>query len=269
MINWKSFTAGLVLAALSLTTTHAQGVGQLKAGQVWGNPSASEQRGVPSNVTAILDQALGSTRGAILERGLSTWGLIAPAATAGLPFVSNGTGADPTYRDPAAGRRRHRRQHRVGRADQPGARDRDECRGMGHRPGLPRRAGLDRHRQADRQRHLLGRHGGRECRARARSGQHAQGQSQRDDRDRRIGAVLQRRQPGDQLDRRHGAGLCDDLSHERSVDEHAAPQDRCLYLGERRLRVDARARRCHLLRDDVQRCERLFVDLRVPGLERG
>lgn len=84
-------------AALFTSHVHAQGAGQLGAGQVWGNPTASAGRGIPSNISAILDQALGSTRGAILERGLSGWGIVAPNATAGLAYASNGTGADPSY----------------------------------------------------------------------------------------------------------------------------------------------------------------------------
>lgn len=98
MMKFRSLALAVSFAA-ALFTSHAdaQGVGQLGAGQVWGNPTASAGRGIPSNISAILDQALGSTRGAILERGLSGWGIVAPSATAGLPWISNGTGADPAY----------------------------------------------------------------------------------------------------------------------------------------------------------------------------
>lgn len=45
--------------------------------------------------SSILD-TLGSTRGSVLERGASGWVIRAPG-TSGLPWVSNGTGADPAY----------------------------------------------------------------------------------------------------------------------------------------------------------------------------
>ena len=46
--------------------------------------------------SATLDALFGSTRGSILERGAAAWQIIVPG-TSGLPFVSNGTGADPAY----------------------------------------------------------------------------------------------------------------------------------------------------------------------------
>jgi hypothetical protein len=49
-----------------------------------------------STLSAGIDGAIGSTRGSILERGASGW-LTAPPGTSGLPWVSNGTGADPAY----------------------------------------------------------------------------------------------------------------------------------------------------------------------------
>jgi hypothetical protein len=69
---------------------------QLGAGQVWGNSTAAKAPGRSENVTAILDRALGSAQGSVIERGASGWGLIGPG-TAGLPFVSAGAGADPLY----------------------------------------------------------------------------------------------------------------------------------------------------------------------------
>jgi hypothetical protein len=50
----------------------------------------------PVTFSAAIDAAVGSTRGSILERGVSGWQIVAPGATA-LPWVSNGTGADPGY----------------------------------------------------------------------------------------------------------------------------------------------------------------------------
>jgi hypothetical protein len=60
---------------------------QLGAGQVWGNSTAAKAPGRSENVTAILDRALGSAQGSLIERGAAGWGVI----------VSNGAGADPSY----------------------------------------------------------------------------------------------------------------------------------------------------------------------------
>jgi hypothetical protein len=49
-----------------------------------------------STLSAGIDGAIGSTRGSLLVRGASGW-LTAPPGTSGLPWVSNGTGADPAY----------------------------------------------------------------------------------------------------------------------------------------------------------------------------
>ncbi len=88
----------LALALLLLpTAAFGQAGVMLGAGQVFGNSTASRAPAKAETVTAILDRALGSTRGSVLERGASGWGIIAPSATAGLPFVSGGTGADPLY----------------------------------------------------------------------------------------------------------------------------------------------------------------------------
>ncbi|MGF6433576.1 hypothetical protein [Bradyrhizobium elkanii] len=95
MIKLKSLAASLSLA-LFVVPAYAQGVGELGPGQVLGNASAFQGRAAPTNVTALLDKAFGSTRGAILERGASGWVLIGPGTT-GKPFVTNGAGADPAY----------------------------------------------------------------------------------------------------------------------------------------------------------------------------
>lgn len=50
-----------------------------------------------STLTALIDAAIGSTRGSILERGASGWATLAPSSTTGYALISNGTGTDPTY----------------------------------------------------------------------------------------------------------------------------------------------------------------------------
>jgi hypothetical protein len=84
--------AALFCAAPALAQ---QGV-QFPAGTIYGNNTAAQRPGQVSTVTAILDRALGSARGSIIERGASSWGLIAPGTT-GLAFIGQGAGADPVY----------------------------------------------------------------------------------------------------------------------------------------------------------------------------
>lgn len=97
MIKLRSLAAGFVLAVLSLGSALGQGIGQLGSGQMWANPTANQSRGQPTGASAYFDFAYGNTRGAILERGASGWQKVNPSATSGLPWVSNGTGADPAY----------------------------------------------------------------------------------------------------------------------------------------------------------------------------
>lgn len=84
------------MAAFLPVAALAQSGAMVGAGQVWGNSTAARAPGKAENVTAILDRALGSTRGAILERGASGWAIVGPG-TLGKPWVSNGGGADPAY----------------------------------------------------------------------------------------------------------------------------------------------------------------------------
>jgi hypothetical protein len=91
----KKLLAAAAIVAAMLSFARAQT--QFQPGQVQGNPTALAGQGRPAAVTAILDQALGSTRGAILERGAAGWAIVGPGSTSGLSWVSNGPGADPAY----------------------------------------------------------------------------------------------------------------------------------------------------------------------------
>jgi hypothetical protein len=64
--------------------------------KVLANISGSSSPPSASDLSAIIDSAVGSTRGAILERGSSGWTLLTPG-TQGYALVSNGPGADPGY----------------------------------------------------------------------------------------------------------------------------------------------------------------------------
>lgn len=85
------------LLGLLLSASAAFGQATVPAGGVMGNSTAAERTARAETVTAILDRALGSTRGAIIERGASGWAVVVPSATVGLAWVSGGTGADPSY----------------------------------------------------------------------------------------------------------------------------------------------------------------------------
>jgi hypothetical protein len=84
------------IAALVVSASCAFGQGQPGAGQVMGNASAAARPARAETVTAILDRAIGSTRGAMIERGASGWAIVGPGSV-GLPWVSAGAGADPLY----------------------------------------------------------------------------------------------------------------------------------------------------------------------------
>lgn len=97
MMKIKPLLAGLVLALFLVAPALAQSAGaQLGAGQVWGNPNASGQRGIPASISAMFDRALGSTQGKLIERGASGWGLIGPCTNNQTLFGV--TGGDPTCR---------------------------------------------------------------------------------------------------------------------------------------------------------------------------
>jgi hypothetical protein len=68
-------------------------------GEVLGRATGGPANPVAVGLSALIDAAIGSTRGAILERGASGWALLAPG-TDGHYLKSNGAGADPSYADP-------------------------------------------------------------------------------------------------------------------------------------------------------------------------
>lgn len=75
----------------------SQDLGLIAPGHVIGNGgTANPGEATDYSLSSVMDQALGLTRGMIVERGVSGWTGVAPGA-AGLPWVSNGAGADPNY----------------------------------------------------------------------------------------------------------------------------------------------------------------------------
>lgn len=84
----------------TITTSGTLGLATITSGTVLANATGSTAVPSGTSVTALLDATLGSTRGAILERGASGWTILTPSSTAGVALVSNGTGADPSYQVP-------------------------------------------------------------------------------------------------------------------------------------------------------------------------
>jgi hypothetical protein len=60
------------------------------------NTSGATAAPVDTALSTLIDGALGTTRGAMLERGASGWTLLAPG-TSGFALCSNGSSADPSY----------------------------------------------------------------------------------------------------------------------------------------------------------------------------
>ncbi len=64
----------LLAAALTLAPAIAVAqTGNLGAGQVWGNDSATSRPSRPTDVSPLLDRAFGSGQGSVLVRGAATW----------------------------------------------------------------------------------------------------------------------------------------------------------------------------------------------------
>lgn len=96
----KAFT--IVLSLCFPVIAFAQGSGQLQAGQVWGNPTASAKPATGASMSAMLSQSICATRGSIVTLTASAWTCLTPG-TSGLPLLSGGAGADLSYAKLALG----------------------------------------------------------------------------------------------------------------------------------------------------------------------
>lgn len=79
----------LILLPLIPIKGHAQGVGQLQSGQIFGNSGSAQGIGFGALLGAYLDRSYCSTQGNILYRGSSLWQCITPAANSVL--ATNGS----------------------------------------------------------------------------------------------------------------------------------------------------------------------------------
>ena len=87
----------------ALVTCVNNAVGSGTAGQV-GYYATTGNAISGKNLSDVIDAAVGSTRGSILERGASGWALITPGLP-GTVLTSNGSGGDPSYTPAASGAR--------------------------------------------------------------------------------------------------------------------------------------------------------------------
>lgn len=94
MTMWRTLLAAAV--ALLLSSAPALPQMQLGSGEVLGNSTASRNVGQAASLTAMFNRAFSSTQGTILYRNATVWTALAPG-TAGLPLVTGGAGANPSY----------------------------------------------------------------------------------------------------------------------------------------------------------------------------
>ncbi len=91
----------LTVSPSPLTGTGTIDLPAIASHDVLSNITAGSAAPIANTLTATIDAAIGSTRGAILERGASGWQVIAPG-TSGFVWTSNGAAADPSYQALAA-----------------------------------------------------------------------------------------------------------------------------------------------------------------------
>lgn len=81
----------------TITTSGTIGLAPIGTNQILANPTSGSTVPIGTSLSTEIDAALGSTRGALLERGSGAWALLNPSSSAGTVLTSNGTSADPSY----------------------------------------------------------------------------------------------------------------------------------------------------------------------------
>ena len=79
----------------TITTAGTIGLATQSNNTVLSNISGSTAAPTGNTITAVLE-SIGSTQGQIMYRGASSWSVLSPG-TVGLPLLSGGAGANPTY----------------------------------------------------------------------------------------------------------------------------------------------------------------------------
>jgi len=88
-------TSGLVTGG-TITGSGTIGLSSISAGYVVGNATGSSAVPTASTLSALIDQAIGSTQGQILYRGASAWSALSPG-TSGQVLTTGGAGANPSW----------------------------------------------------------------------------------------------------------------------------------------------------------------------------
>jgi hypothetical protein len=91
-----SITAGTGLSGGTITTTGTIALAAIADADLLANTSGGSAAPVPTTLSALIDYALGSTRGDVLYRGASGWAVLTPG-TAGQVLSTGGAGADPSW----------------------------------------------------------------------------------------------------------------------------------------------------------------------------
>ncbi|WP_257556395.1 hypothetical protein [Sphingobium sp. CFD-2] len=88
-------TSGLVTGG-TITGSGTISLSSISAGYVVGNSTGSSAVPTASTLSALIDQAIGSTQGQILYRGASAWSALSPG-TSGQVLTTGGVGANPSW----------------------------------------------------------------------------------------------------------------------------------------------------------------------------
>ena len=91
-----TFTNGLTATENPAVDISTAGLATIANNTVLGNTTGSSAVPSSTGVSALIDSALGNTRGSVLERGSAGWTPLTPGS-ANTALVSNGSGADPSY----------------------------------------------------------------------------------------------------------------------------------------------------------------------------
>lgn len=90
-------STGIVVTPSPITGTGTVGLATVADSTLLANVSGGVAAPTPQTLSAVFDHVLGNTRGDLIYRGASAWSALAPGATANLPLVTGGAGADPAW----------------------------------------------------------------------------------------------------------------------------------------------------------------------------
>ncbi len=97
-----SIIAGAGLSGGTITATGTVALAAIADKAVLANTSGGSAVPVATTLSALIDSAIGGTRGQVLYRGASLWSVLSPG-TSGQFLQTAGAGADPAWAAPAAG----------------------------------------------------------------------------------------------------------------------------------------------------------------------